>query len=114
MIRKNLLPIAFLILVTLTTTIKAQTTLSKGDIAIVGYSTGDDSFAFVTFVELQTGTEIYFTDEEAAGNFTIPLGEGHLLYTAPSIISAGTVITGNASAANFTVASSSWAPGSGW
>ena len=37
----------------------AQTTLSKGDIAIVGYSTGDDSFAFVTFVELQTGTKIY-------------------------------------------------------
>jgi len=110
--KKNyFLKIAFLMLMTLTTTLRAQTTLSKGDIAIVGYSTPDDSFAFVTFVELQTGTEIYFTDEEADGDFTIGLGEGHLLYTAPSVISAGTVITGNTSAANFTVASSSWAPG---
>ncbi len=87
--KKNyFLKIAFLMLMTLTTTLRAQTTLSKGDIAIVGYSTPDDSFAFVTFVELQTGTEIYFTDEEADGDFTIGLGEGHLLYTAPSVISA--------------------------
>ena len=63
--KKNyFLKIAFLMLMTLTTTLRAQTTLSKGDIAIVGYSTPDDSFAFVTFVELQTGTEIYFTDED--------------------------------------------------
>ena len=86
--QKYFFRIVFLMLMTLTTTIKSQTTLSKGDIAIVGYSTGDDSFAFVTFVELQTGTEIYFTDEEADGDFTIGLGEGHLLYTAPSVISA--------------------------
>ena len=38
--KKNyFLKIAFLMLMTLTTTLRAQTTLSKGDIAIVGYST---------------------------------------------------------------------------
>ena len=101
----------FLVTLVLTSFGFSQTTLSKGDIAIVAYSTPDDSFAFVTFVELEAGTEIYFTDEEADGDFTISLNEGHLLYTAPSTISPGTVITGDASAANFTVASSSWAPG---
>ncbi|WP_298879509.1 lamin tail domain-containing protein [uncultured Polaribacter sp.] len=91
--------------------INSQTTLVKGDIAIVSYSTGDDAFAFTTFVELQAGTKIYFTDEEADGDNTIGLGEGHLLYTAPTIIAAGTVITGSTSATNFTVESASFAPG---
>ena len=89
----------------------SQTTLTKGDIAIVAYSTPDDAFAFATFVELQIGTEIYFTDEEADGDNTIGLGEGHLLYTASTTVPPGTVITGSVSATNFTVVSSSFAPG---
>lgn len=75
-----------------------QTTLSKGDIAIISISTGGEDFAFVTFVDLQAGTVIYFTDEEADGDLTMNTGEGTVQYTAPAGgITAGTVVTGNSS-----------------
>jgi len=71
----------------------AQTTLSAGDIAIVGYNFDDpDDFAFVTFVNLDAGTVIRFTDDGwlAAGGFRP--NEGGIQYTAPTSIVAGTVI----------------------
>jgi len=80
----------------LVTTGWGQTTLNKGDIALVGMSTGGEDFAFVTFVNLAAGTQIYFTDEEADNDLTIGTGEGTLLYTAPAGgVTAGTVITGS-------------------
>lgn len=76
--------------------LSAQTTLAKGDIAIVSMSTGGEDFAFVTFVDLDAGTVIYFTDEEADGDLTMATGEGTVQYTAPAGgITAGTVVTGN-------------------
>ena len=73
----------------------AQTTLEKGDIAIVGFEAADEEFAFVTLVDLDSGTHIYFTDEEADDDFTIGTGEGTVRYTAPAGgLSAGTVVIG--------------------
>ena len=79
-----------------------QTILSEGDLAIIGIDTPSENFMFVTFVALEAGTEIYFTDEEADGDYTIGAGEGTILYTAPSGgISAGTVISYIVNAADF-------------
>jgi hypothetical protein len=95
--QKNYLKIALIIILAITAKSSfGQTTLNKGDIALVAISTGQEMFAFATFVDLEQGTEIFFTDEEAKGSFTIGAGEGTVLYTAPSGgISAGTVITGS-------------------
>lgn len=63
----------------------AQTTLIAGDIAIIHNQTDTpDDFAFVTFVDLQAGTEIVFTDcgADAAG-FNTPCTEGAFKYTVP-------------------------------
>ncbi|WP_020534777.1 T9SS type A sorting domain-containing protein [Lewinella cohaerens] len=70
----------------------AQTSLSQGDIAIIGMDTGDESFMFISFIDLDANTEIYFTDEEF-GLISASSGEGTILYTAPNAITAGTVIT---------------------
>ncbi|MCB9202307.1 MAG: choice-of-anchor D domain-containing protein [Flavobacteriales bacterium] len=81
-----------------------QTVLSSGDIAIIHVGVDDEDFAFVTFVNLDAGTQIYFTDEEADGDYTMGTGEGTVLYTAPAGgVLAGTVIVGNSagSATNF-------------
>lgn len=89
----------------------AQTNLAEGDIAITAYDTPSDGFSFVTLVDLDQGTEIYFTDEEADNDFTISLNEGHILFTASSPVSAGTVFSYNDNSSFFTVASTSFAPG---
>ena len=62
---------------------------------IVAVSTGDEQFSFVTLTDLEENTVIYFTDEEADGDYTITVGnEGSITYTAPSGgVSSGTVIT---------------------
>ncbi|MFH1000001.1 MAG: lamin tail domain-containing protein, partial [Bacteroidota bacterium] len=74
--------------------VNAQTTLTAGDIAIIGYN-GDapDGFAFVTLIELASGTEIRFTDSGVLTSGAFRTGEGAVKYTAPSVIAAGTVIT---------------------
>ncbi|SDB64885.1 hypothetical protein SAMN03097699_3018 [Flavobacteriaceae bacterium MAR_2010_188] len=72
----------------------SQTTLATGDMAIIGIDTQNREFLFVTFVDLDEGTIIYFSDKPADGDFSLDEGaEGHLRYTVPSGgISAGTVI----------------------
>jgi hypothetical protein len=83
-----------------------QTTLFEGDIAIIGIDTEAEDFMFVTFVPLSAGTQIYFTDEEADGDYTIGAGEGTVLYTAPlGGVAAGTVIFYNENLDNFTITS---------
>ncbi len=55
----------------------SQTTLSAGDIAIVGVNTDNpDEFAFVLLTDVTTGTSIRFTDDGwfSAGGFRS--GEG--------------------------------------
>ena len=71
----------------------AQTTLSAGDIAIIGVNTDDpNDFAFVLLRDIEATTEINFTDKGwlAAGSFWP--NEGIITYTAPSNLSAGTII----------------------
>src|SRR5262245_59957020 len=70
------------------------TLLSVGDIAIIQYnSNGPDNFSFVFLRDVEAGTIVNFTDNGwlAAGGFRA--GEGTVTYTAPSAITAGTVVT---------------------
>lgn len=90
--RKNLFVIGGLLL--LAAFSHAQTTLVPGDIAIIGMNADNpDTFAFVTLVDLQTGTNIKFTDAGwlGAGGFRTG-AEGTWQYTAPTAIDMGTVI----------------------
>jgi hypothetical protein len=88
------------LLVCFSFSIKAQTTLSEGDIAIIAMDGFNGYFSFVTFVDLEAGTEIYFTNYTgrtyAGGTeygLTGPSGGGLLLYTVPAGgVSAGTVM----------------------
>lgn len=71
----------------------AQTTLTAGDIAVIGINTDNpDSFTFVTLIDLQAGTEIKFTDSGVLSTGLFRPNEGAVMYTAPSAIGAGTVI----------------------
>ena len=82
----------------------SQTTLFEGDIAIIGIDTSSEDFMFVTFVPLSAGTQIYFTDEEAVGTYTIGAGEGTVLYTAPiGGVEAGSVISYITNVSDFSI-----------
>gem|GEM_PF-1699112 len=96
--------------------VKAQTTLVAGDIAVLGLN-GDDTFpnqrwAFVPLVDLATGTVIHFTDAGydasiSSGNkfFANGLNEGHMTWTVPASITAGTIllVTNNSGSGNATI-----------
>lgn len=72
----------------------AQTSLNPGDIVLVTVNADDDkNFDFAPLVELQSGTEIHFTDDAyIAEDDEFRDGEGTITYTAPETISAGTVV----------------------
>ena len=74
---------------------KAQTTLSAGDIALTGFTTDNpDQFVFVLMVNVESGTQINFTDrgwDSIGGAFRA--GEGILTWTATSNLTAGTVVS---------------------
>ena len=69
------------------------TILSIGDIAIVHYNTSTDAFTFVFLRDTEAGTIVNFTDNGwlATGGFRP--GEQTVTYTAPTAITAGTIIT---------------------
>src|SRR5262245_17033858 len=70
------------------------TVLTAGDIAVLQYNSGTtDSFTFVFARDIEAGTVVNFTDNGwlAAGGFRA--GEGTVTYTAPTAITAGTVVT---------------------
>ncbi len=73
----------------------APTTLAAGDIVILGmnHDSGTKGFAWTPLVALGSGTEVVFTDSGwyAAGGFRA--NEGCLVWTAPSDIPAGTILT---------------------
>ncbi|OZH51410.1 hypothetical protein AFK68_31215 [Hydrocoleum sp. CS-953] len=80
----------------------AATTLSAGDIAIVGFNFDNpDEFAFTPLVDIGAGTEINFTDNgwQAAGTFRA--NEGTFTWTAPTDIAAGTIINPTVSSIAF-------------
>ena len=68
----------------------AQTTLAAGDLAIIGFN-GDnpDQFAFVLLVDIESGTEITFTDSGVKSDDTFRGNEGAVKFTASSNYSAG-------------------------
>jgi hypothetical protein len=80
----------------------AITTLSAGDLVIItanssGTYPSTNGFDFVSRVDIDAGTEIYFTDKGWDGSLGVPfwrsgLSEGVVRFTAPSAISAGTIV----------------------
>ena len=78
------------------------TILSAGDIAIIGVNADNpDNFSFVLLVDIEANTEIRFTDSGTTDSNNFRASEGALKYTAPTNLSAGTVINYVNDAANF-------------
>lgn len=80
----------------------SQTDLKLGDIAFVDYhSDGDDRFTFVTFKDLEVGTQITFDENgwESAGGLRST--EGSILWQATAIVTAGTLIEVNSTGGDF-------------
>jgi FG-GAP-like repeat/Calx-beta domain len=89
----------------------AATTLTPGDIAIIGYITNGtpDSFSIVNLAPIGSGTVIYFTDNGWTGTAfrgsSATDGDGNenlIRFTAVADIPAGTVIRTTDTSANFT------------
>jgi hypothetical protein len=80
----------------------AQTTLSPGELALIGTNCDNpDDFAFLLLVDVEPGTLIKFTDNgwQAAGSFRG--GEGILTYTASAFQNAGSVLVFSENQADF-------------
>lgn len=70
------------------------TTLTPGDIAIIGFNTTNpDSISLILLVDITTSTTFNITDNGWKSNGSFTTTEGILTYTAPSNISAGAVLT---------------------
>jgi hypothetical protein len=69
-------------------------TLVSGDIAIVGFNTSTtDGIRFLVLTDITAGTTFNVTDNGWQSTGSFRTGEGVLGYTAPSDISAGTILT---------------------
>jgi hypothetical protein len=76
------------------TTTQGVSLLQPGDIGIIECSSTDpDKFSFVTFKQLVAGTVIRFTDNGFTNPTAVRTGEGFLVYTAPTVIAPGTVVS---------------------
>lgn len=76
--------------------LSAQTTLSAGDIAIVGFHADNpDDFAFLLLKNIEQGTEIIFTDNgwETGSSPGLRSNEETRLWTASTSYDAGSIIT---------------------
>jgi hypothetical protein len=70
--------------------------LSQGDFALIGFNASTtDALSFVALTSIPANTIIKFTDNGYSDTTTQMLTEGYLIYTAPSTISAGTVVSWN-------------------
>ena len=76
----------FILLLITSTSAYSQTTLSSGDIVITAIDSDGKTFRFVPLVDLQAGTEIYFTDSGWMGS-KFRANEGAVKYTAPVLAS---------------------------
>ena len=92
-------------------TIRAQTTLTAGDIVILGWNADDTPYpnqrwAFMTMRNIAANTVIIFTDngyDASISNFRTAAGnvnDGYLQWTVPSPILKGTVIYGTNNTVN--------------
>jgi hypothetical protein len=91
---------------------QAQTSLSIGDVSIVGFnSNGTDNFSFVLWKDVAAGTVIKFTDNGFLSNAPSSQlgnargGENFVLWTSAQSVAAGTVIKIQGLTANLGVAS---------
>lgn len=86
----------FVLLLTIIQIAKAQTVLKPGDIAIVQVNYTFNSFDFVCYVNIEAGTEIWFTDYAFSNTLTdfdkTTTYDGIYKFTAAQAIQAGTVI----------------------
>ena len=70
------------------------TVLTVGDIAIVQYNSGTtDTFTFVFLIDVEVRHHRQFHRQRLARGRRLPVGRGHVTYTAPSAITAGTTVT---------------------
>ena len=71
----------------------AQTVLTPGDIAIIGYNTDDaDVIKFVALTDIAATTQIKFTDNGWNGT-ALASTEGTSIWTASTAVAKGTVVT---------------------
>jgi|GEM_PF-4636290 len=92
--------IGVLALLGLTTTAAAQTTLARGDVAVVGFNSDSsgggpsDSVTIVTLVDLAAGTTIMISDNGyLSSTMLFGTGEGTFMYIAAAAVPAGSVFT---------------------
>ncbi|MDP8269449.1 MAG: T9SS type A sorting domain-containing protein [Candidatus Tenebribacter davisii] len=98
--KKTILFVIFVLF--LTSFVWGQTTLSAGDIAILGANSDNpDDFAFLLLVDIEAGTEIRFTDSGWLSINAFQGDEGAQKYTSPTAITAGTVITYSGNSTDF-------------
>jgi len=72
----------------------AQTKLTPKDLAFISFNTdGNKNFDFISLVNLTAGTEIRFTDNAYVSGSGLKTNEGILIYTAPGLVTKGTVIS---------------------
>ncbi len=72
-----------------------QTTLSPGDVAIVGLNCDNpDEFSFVVLVDIAPNTQIIFSDNGVMSDGSFRTGEGDVTWTSPTdqTVAAGTII----------------------
>src|SRR5262245_28895850 len=97
-----ILLLAITLLLTNTPVRAAPTTLTAGDIAIIGFNFDDpDEFAFVLMVNVGSGTQINFTDNGWRNNNTFRTGEGTFTWTAGTDLTAGTIVVPTVSGVAF-------------
>jgi uncharacterized protein len=67
--------------------------LTKGDIAFNSFNADEDGWSIVSFVDIDPGTIVYFTDNEATSPTAFNTGESYFQWNSgTAIIPAGTVI----------------------
>lgn len=79
-------------------TVKAQTTLSPGDLAFIALNTDAllDQFSFVLLKGVETGTEIKFSDQgwvDGVGFHNAVGDNGYFIWTSTSNLTIGTIVT---------------------
>ena len=83
-------------------TVKAQTSLTPGDIAIVGFNFDNpDELAFMAMTDLDAGTEIHFTDNGWKADDSFRDTEGTFTWSAPVDIPKGTIVKPSVSSVAF-------------
>ena len=80
--------------------VNAQTFLTAGDIAFTRINVDDESFSFVTLVDLEYGTSFYITDETWNDAGSQGNTESTILFTTTSSVTAGEEFSISATALN--------------